>query len=347
MFDDLEADILAGLGLDKFRNPSSIVEEVIEERENPKKGIEAPWSKLHGLFEIPQQGITLFGGYSGHSKSTVINQWALHAAASGHQVAIASLELTNAHLYEMLASQASCVATPPESYLKEFATWADNKLHIVDSHDVLRPEQVLELVKDSKRLLGCSLFILDCLFQVDLGGELEDEKKFFQQLAATARDFEMAVVVVHHCRKPSGPEGESKPPAKESFIGSSHLVNAAAAVVVLHEDKKKAMAKNAGEEVDDQFGDFTLSVLKSRFSPWEGRVSLYKHETARLLCNSRLRQYRPIEVREEECNNQKIDPSGGFSQGVDPNGLLERRQLESGPAIDSTSTLTAFHSSAR
>ena len=185
MFDDLEADILVGLGLDKFRNPSSIVDEVIEERENPKKGIEAPWSKLHGLFEIPQQGITLFGGYSGHSKSTVINQWALHAAASGHQVAIASLELTNAHLYEMLSSQASCVAKPPDSYLAEFATWADNKLHIVDSHDVMKPDEVLELVRDSKRLLGCSLFILDCLFQVDLGGELEHEKAFFQQLAAT------------------------------------------------------------------------------------------------------------------------------------------------------------------
>jgi twinkle protein len=338
MFDDLETDILVGLGLDKFRDPSSIVDEVIEERENPKKGIEAPWSKLHGLFEIPQQGITLFGGYSGHSKSTVINQWALHAAASGHQVAIASLELTNAHLYEMLASQASCVASPPESYLKEFATWADQKLHIVDSHDVMKPDEVLELVKDSKRLLGCSLFILDCLFQIDLGGELEHEKAFFQQLAATARDFEMAVVVVHHCRKPSGPEGEAKPPAKESFIGSSHLVNAAAAVVVLHEDKKKAMAKNAGEEVDDSFGDFSLSVLKSRFSPWEGRVSLYKHETARLLCNSRLRQYRPIDVREDkECQSEK-HPFGGFSQEASPSGFGKSETLDSMPKIGTTST---------
>ena len=343
MFDDLEADILVGLGLDKFRDPSSIVEEVIEERENPKKGIEAPWSKLHGLFEIPQQGITLFGGYSGHSKSTVINQWALHAAASGHKVAIASLELTNAHLYEMLASQASCVATPPPSYLMEFATWADNKLHIVDSHDVMKPDEVIELVKDSKRLLGCSLFILDCLFQIDLGGELEHEKQFFQQLAATARDFEIAVVVVHHCRKPSGPEGEAKPPAKESFIGSSHLVNAAAAVVVLHEDKKKAMAKNAGEEVDDSFGDFSLSVLKSRFSPWEGRISLYKHQSARLLCNSRARQYKPIDVREDkECQSER-HPFGGSAPATTLNGSGKSETPDSMRKIGTTSTSMESH----
>ena len=339
MFDDLEADILVGLGLDKFRDPSSIVEEALEERANPIQGISSPWSKLP--WEIPMTGITLFGGYSGHSKSTVINQWCLHACATGHKVAIASLELTNAHLYEMLASQSACVASPPDSYLKEFAAWADGKLHIVDSHDVMKPDQIIELVKDSKRLLGCSMFVLDCLFQVDLGGELEHEKQFFQQLAATARDFEMAVVVVHHCRKPSGPEGEAKPPSKESFIGSSHLVNASAACVVLHEDKKKLMAKNAGEEVYDTFGDFSLHVLKSRFSAWEGRVSLYKHNSARLLCNSRARQYKPIDVREDECRNEKTSQSGESAQAHILNGSVMSETHEITRGIDTTSTLKA------
>jgi RecA-family ATPase len=341
MFDDLETDILVGLGLGRFRDPSSIVDEVIEERENPIQGISSPWSKLP--WEIPMTGITLFGGYSGHSKSTVINQWCLHACATGHKVAIASLELTNANLYEILASQSACVASPPDSYLKEFAAWADGKLHIVDSHDVLKPEEVLEMVKDSKRLLGCSMFVLDCLYQVDLGDDLSLEKQFFQQLSATARDYEMAVVVVHHARKPSGPDGESKPPGKESFIGSSHLVNAAAAVLVIHEDKKKAAAKRAGEEVDDSFGDFSLSVLKSRFSAWEGRVSLYKHQSARLLCNSRARQYKPIDVREDkECKKSKSERST-WSQGVDPTGgLPESSQLETTSRIDSTTSMGQY-----
>jgi RecA-family ATPase len=336
MFEDLEADILVGLGLGRFRDPSSIVDEVIEERENPIQGISSPWSKLP--WEIPMTGITLFGGYSGHSKSTVINQWCLHACATGHKVAIASLELTNANLYEILASQSACVASPPDSYLKEFAAWADGKLHIVDSHDVLKPEEVLEMVKDSKRLLGCSMFVLDCLYQVDLGDDLSLEKQFFQQLSATARDYEMAVVVVHHARKPSGPDGESKPPGKESFIGSSHLVNAAAAVLVIHEDKKKAAAKRAGEEVDDSFGDFSLSVLKSRFSAWEGRVSLYRHNSARLLCNSRARQYKPIDVREDkECQLEKRQ-SGELAPVTALNGSGKNETLDSMRRIDTTST---------
>ena len=321
MIEDIE--MLTALGLNRFVQPSNIVDEVIEERENPKRGNQAPWSKLHGLFEIPQQGITLFGGYSRHSKSSCINQWSVYAAASGHKVCIASLELTNAHLYEMLAGQAACLQEPHEPFLREFGEWADDKIHIIDSHDVMKPDEIISLVKDSKRLLGCSLFVLDCLFQVDLGDDLSVEKQFFQQLAATARDFEMAIVVVHHCRKPSGPEGEAKPPAKESFIGSSHLVNAAAAVVVLHEDKKKAMARNAGEEVDDTYGDFTLAILKSRFMPWEGRVSLYKHERARLLCNSRARQYKPVNLREDVC--QSGESSTGESASEDAADGLTRK----------------------
>lgn len=342
MIEDIET--LTALGLNRFVQPSNIVDEVIEERENPKRGIEAPWSKLHGLFEIPQQGITLFGGYSGHSKSSCINQWTLHAAASGHKVCIASLELTNAHLYEMLAGQAACLQEPHEPYLREFGAWADDKIHIIDSHDVMKPDEVINLVKDSKRLLGCSLFVLDCLFQVDLGDDLSVEKQFFQQLAATARDFEMAIVVVHHCRKPSGPEGEAKPPAKESFIGSSHLVNAAAAVVVLHEDKKKAIARSEGEAVDDTYGDFTLAVLKSRFMPWEGRISLYRHERARLLCNSRARQYKPINLREDDECNSKKRPFGAWSQEATPGGFRGSLEPANTPTTDMKLNLTGFPS---
>ena len=311
MIDELA--MLEQLGLNKFVEPSSLVDAVIDERENPRKGIQAPWSKLHGLFEIPTQGVTLFGGYSGHQKSTCANQWALHAAAQGHVVTIASLELTTPTLFEMLAGQSACLDKPHEGYLRQFGEWLDGKLHIVDHHDVMSPDEMITLIRDSKRFFGTDLFVLDCLFQVDIGGELEHEKRFMQQLAVTARDYEMAIMVVHHARKPQGHEGERKPPGKESFIGSSHIANSAAAIVVLHEDKEKAARKNNGEEVDDDFGDFTLSVLKSRFMPWEGRISLFKHERARLLCNSRARRYQPIDLTKEDKECQSDESSTGGS----------------------------------
>jgi hypothetical protein len=79
-----ELEMLQALGLNKFLDPSNLVDSVIDRRNNPIKGIGAPWSKLQGgLFEIPRQGVTLVGGYSGHQKSTLANQWALHAANTG------------------------------------------------------------------------------------------------------------------------------------------------------------------------------------------------------------------------------------------------------------------------
>ena len=169
---------------------------------------------------------------------------------------------------------------------------------------MLGPEEAIQLVIDSKRLLGCDLFVLDCLFQVDLGGELDVEKRFFQKLAATARDLDLCVLVCHHMRKGQGPDSEKKVPGKQDFIGSSHLVNASAAALILWQDKTKAAARNDGREVDDDYPDFILEVAKNRFGPYEGRIGLYQHETARLMTNNRQRQYKPI-IMEDTCQSDE------------------------------------------
>jgi len=300
MIEDLE--MLTALGLNKFLDPRDLVDATIDRRNNPITGIGAPWSKLQGMFDIPKQGVTLLGGYSGHQKSTVANQWAVHALGDGHKVCIASLELTTDNLFDILAGQSACKQEPHEGYLRKFGDWCQNKLFVVDHHDVMGTEEVINLIQDAKRLLDADLFILDCLFQVDTGGELEQEKRFMQRLAVTARDYDIAILVVHHMRKSQGPEGEKRVPNKHDFIGSSHLTNAAAGVLILWEDKAKSSARNNGEEVDDDRPDFILSVAKNRFGPYEGAIGLYKHEEARLLCNSRARQYKPL-ILEDTCRS--------------------------------------------
>ena len=333
-----ELEMLSALGLSKYLNPSQLVDQVIDRRNNPIKGIEAPFSKLHNLFEIPRQGVTLLGGYSGHQKSTFANQWALHAANTGHKVCVASLELTTDYLFEFFAGQSACKLDPHEGYLRRFGQWADDKLFIVDHSDVMSPDEAIQLIIDAKRLLGCDMFLLDCLMQVDLGGELDLEKKFIQKLAATARDYEIAIVVVHHVRKSQGTEGEKRVPNKHDFIGSSHLTNAAAAVLILWENKAKSAKRSNGEEVDDDDPDFVLSVAKNRFGPYEGAIGLYKHENARLLCNNRQRMYKPITM-EDTCESKR-EQSGAFSQEASPAGLAESLGLATGRTTGSTQSST-------
>ena len=338
MIEDIE--MLTALGLNKFLDPRDLVDATIDRRNNPVKGIGAPWSKLQGMFDIPKQGVTLLGGYSGHQKSTVANQWAVHALGEGHKVCIASLELTTDNLFDILAGQSACKQEPHEGYLRRFGDWCQDRLFVVDHHDVMGTEEVVTLIQDAKRLLNADLFILDCLFQVDTGGELEQEKRFMQRLAVTARDYDIAILVVHHMRKSQGPEGEKRVPNKHDFIGSSHLTNAAAGVLILWEDKAKSSARNNGEEVDDDRPDFILSVAKNRFGPYEGAIGLYKHEDARLLCNSRARQYKPL-ILEDTCNSRR-EQSGGFAQEASPAGLAESLAPGNGLTTDSRTNLMEF-----
>lgn len=336
MSDELE--MLSALGLNKFVDPSDLVEAAIEARDNPVKGIALPWSKLEG-FQISKQGVTLIGGYSGHQKSTVTNQIALNACDSGHKVCMASLELTSDYLFNMLASQSACKGTDMhDQYLHRFGRWADEKLYIVDHADVMSPDEAIQLIIDSKRLLGCDMFVLDCLMQIDLGGELENEKNFMAKLGAIARSYGIAIVVVHHMRKPQGPEGEARVPGRESFIGSSHLVNASAGVLICWMDMAKAGARSEGHEVDDDHPCFVVAVAKNRFGPFVGKAGLYQHKEARLLCNSRARRYKPIHLEDtwKSTESHKV---------VMLDGSTTAARQSSTPMTGTTSTLMESPSS--
>ena len=336
-----ELEMLSALGLNKFVDPSRLVDKAIERRDNPVKGIALPWSKMSG-FELSKSGVTLIGGYSGHQKSTVTNQIALNACVYGHKVCMASLELTSDYLFSMLASQSACMGGDMhDEYLHRFGRWLDQRMYIVDHADTMSGEECIQMIIDSKVLLGCDMFVLDCLMMIDLGGELEQEKNFLAKLAATARAYEIAIVVVHHCRKP-GQEGESKIPRRESLIGSSHLVNASSGVLMVWMDMEKAAAKQRGEELDDSKPCFVVSVEKNRFSPFVGMVGLYQHERARLLCNNRQRMYRPIDLTVEEPCESKKEQFGVFSQEASPAGLPGSLVPETTPVTDSTPSLTGF-----
>ena len=331
MIDELE--MLTHLGLNKFKDPSELVEKAIERRDNPKRGIALPWSKLSGV-ELPKDGVSLIGGYSGHQKSTLVNQIALNACNEGHKVCMASLELTGDYLFSMLASQSACKGGDMhDDYLHRFGRWLDQRMFIVDHADTLSGDQAIQLIIDSKVLLGCDMFVLDCLMMVDLS-DLEQEKRFMAKLGTVARSYDIAVVVVHHCRKP-GPEGEGKVPSRDSLIGSSHLVNASSVVLMAWMSVEKAAARQNGEEVDDSQPCYVVSVQKNRFSPFLGMAGLYQHKEARLLCNSRTRQYLPINLEDDSTWSSETDASGGFAQEASPAGLAESLALATGRTTDS------------
>ena len=162
------------------------------------------------------------------------------------------------------------------------------------------------------------------------------EKKFTAQIAAIAKAFNCCIVLVHHMRKPHGGEGEKKVPTKHDFLGSSRIVNVASSVLILWDNKEKGYLRNMGMEVDDDEPDAKLVVAKQRYSPFEGPTGLYRHDTARVLCNNRQRQYRPIEIRQDnkEAFEHGHNTSGrGNGQADRPDTFTGFDGLDEGPLV--------------
>jgi len=344
MFNDEEW--LRENGLWDIADPSDLYDKIVERRERGDDGIEAPVSKLHGLFSLPLRGVTIFGAYSGTGKSTFASQWALHAASQGRNVAIMSLEMPADFTLELLAEQSACIAQPHLPYVQRFAEWANGKIYLHNSTNVITPEAVLNFVRVSKTMLGCDLIVIDPLMQVGMPNEIEAERDFITRLASMARDYEVAVLLVHHLRKPpAGGKGEHTKPDKSAFLGSTHLTGAAAAVVTLWADPDKREARSRGDPPGDESGaDYYLCIHKQRFASWHGSVGLYQHGEARLLCNSRARMYRPIDLEESTCQSDQ-DPFGGFSQEATPGGFGKRTTPDSTPRLVTTTTSMASRSS--
>jgi len=300
MFND--EDWLRDNGLWDIADPSDLVGKIAERRERGDDGIKPPVSKLEGLFSLPLRGITIFGAYSGTGKSTFAAQWGLHAASQGRNVAIMSLEMPADFTLELLAEQSACKSEPHLPYVERFAEWASGRIYLHNSTSVISPEAVLNFVRVSKTMLGCDLIIVDPLMMTGMANEVEAERDFITRLSSMARDYEVAILLVHHLRKPpSGGMGEKTRPDKSAFLGSTHLTGAAAAVVTLFACPDKREARSNGDPPDDESGaDYYFTVHKQRFASWHGSVGLYQHDNARLLCNSRARMYRPINLLEEE-----------------------------------------------
>ena len=291
--------------VDSIVNPNDLVGRAIKRRTEGQVGIEPPWSKLSGCFAFRPGELVLIGGYSGHRKSSVANQMALHAVDQGYKVGIASLELPAEYVFEQMTGMAAVVREPPEAFMRRFAEATQDRLYVLDHVDTISPMDALKAIIAFRKFLGCDLILVDCLMMVNVGDDLEAEKQFTQKLAAIAKSFNVCIVLVHHMRKSQGKEGEKIVPGKADFIGSSHMINVASSVLIVWTDKELLYAKNSGYEYDESKPDLKIVVAKQRYHEFEGVVGLYTHNNSRVLCNSRARMYRPfnLETHHVETTN--------------------------------------------
>lgn len=345
------AEEMSYAALSQLTSPGDLVDRALTMTDRATAGIKMPWSKLDGLFTLRSGELVLLGGGSGHGKSAVANQIALHACTqkkpSGehYRAAVASLELPAEYVFHQMAQIAGTVSDPSEHWMRRVGHYLEEKMVFVDRVDSMSPSECLQTAIGLRKFYGTDLLVIDGLMMIGLGDELEAQKLFTQKLAEVAKAFDMCIILIAHLRKPSGAESASRMPSAHDFLGSSNILNVASSALLVHRDKELMYKINAGEEHDPSHPHTRLIVAKQRYAPYEGITSYWSHDKCRALCNSSSKQYRPIDIG--SFDNWKRKPIekqqfGGFSQEADVSGSQNRLTQGTGPTTDSTQKLKAF-----
>ena len=335
------AEEMSEASLSQLTDPGDLVDRALTMSDRATAGIKLPWSKLENLVTLRPGELVLLGGGSGHGKSAVANQLALHAVTQkkpdgeNYRAAIASLELPAEYVFYQMAQIAGTIAEPSEHWLRRVGHYLNEKMVFVDRVDSMSPMECLQTAIGLRKFYGTDLLVIDGLMMIGLGDELEAQKIFTQKLAEVAKAFDICIVLIAHLRKPSGADSDKRLPSAHDFLGSSNILNVASTAILVHRNKELMYQINSGEEVDPAIPHTQIIVAKQRYAPYEGITGYWSHDHCRALCNSRLKQYKPIDIGAEDGWKRKPKSETErsiWSQGVDPTGglpLSQRRESTS------------------
>lgn len=245
------------------------------------QGSTLPWAKTHDKYRMRAGELILWAGMSGHKKSMLTSQVALHLAQT-ERVCIASLEMQPiTTLHRMFLQASNGRGTKDDSRI--FSQWAHEKLCIYDQTDTVPAERILGLIHYAAEELGCKHIFIDSLTKCGIpSGESKMEKVFIDRLTWVAKTLNICVHLVAHVRKPNG--GEEIRPNKFDVRGASEMTDLASSVIICWSNKAKAQLleeEQLGKTLDDREHEVVrlpcqeLTIAKQRNGEFEGVVGLY------------------------------------------------------------------------
>lgn len=254
---------------------SSWLDAVVEAFEKPEHltGATLPWSKTHGHVRLRRGELSIWPGMSGHGKSMVIGQIALHLMAQGEKVCIASMEMKPAQTIQRMCRQAFGCNAPEIRSIRELHSWTNGRLWLYDQQGQVSPERILAVGRYCHEVLGVNHLVVDNLLSCGIPEDgYDQQKQFVLALATHAHDTGQAVHLLAHSRKVSD---ETKPPGKFDVRGSASITDLADNIFSVWRNKPKEDAQEKGDRSKDGEADALLNVCKHRHGDWEGRIQLW------------------------------------------------------------------------
>lgn len=202
----------------------------------------AQLNKIIGGFSPGQ--LVLLSGERGYGKSTLGSQFLLEAVDQGFTSLVYSGELVDYDVQDWIDRQAAgkdninnrvsengfCRYLVQTDALEKIHAWYDDRLYIRDSDlfvDDEEPEPLLVTIRTAIRQYGVKVIMLDNLMTAiedDLNFDLyRQQAAFVRELAKTAKQMDVLIVLVAHPRKGSG-KFEFR---NDDISGSANITNLA------------------------------------------------------------------------------------------------------------------------
>jgi len=188
----------------------------------------APFDPAGEKFRMYPGGVTIWSGYPGTGKTTLLRQLACHLLHRKRGVFIASLEERPDDALMRIMQTAAGSMTPSEHAMQWFLDAYADRLRFWGMIGLAKTEQILGAMNASAKI-GIRHTIIDSLTCLDVGAsDWDGQRGLANHLASLARATGMHVHLVAHPRKPNA---KQEGPDLSDVAGSSDLSRLADNVV--------------------------------------------------------------------------------------------------------------------
>ncbi len=241
---------------EKLKRPTDFEEEVWlrfhpEEDDRPVRGYETPWNLP---FKISPGEVTVWQGYTGHGKTTVMQFWLDYMAVRyGSKSAIASMEFGIAQTLQNMERQLIGKRRPEaRAEHRQVMEWMDDFFFLYDHVGQADADEVLEVFEYARRKYGVEHFVIDSLTKLEVDEEDNNRvKELLNKLCAWAKANDAYLHIVCHSRKPDARHPEEKfAPSRYQVRGTAHIVDLAHNLIAVWRNVNREQELDKIEKLD-------------------------------------------------------------------------------------------------
>lgn len=236
------------------------------------KGYSLPFTGMHDNFEFRPSEMTIWAGYKGHGKSSIIGQvlqsmMGLHQ----HKVFIISPEFPPHKVVHKMMVQFLATRYPDNEEFDEFFEVMKQCLWVYDQQRSIKPNTIIPLCRYAVEKLGVKHILIDSLMKCGISPEdYGAQKQFVDRLQNIAHITDVHIHLVAHARKGRDDHAIG---SLHDIKGTSEIADMAENVIFVWRNKNKEL--HPKDESKRKEPDAIIKVEAQRNGEgWIGEVNL-------------------------------------------------------------------------